>query len=163
MKDAERRADGSADCVALLGTSAGGAVAIVAAAHDKRIGALVSVASFADLPTIIAHQIPWLPAGWLNRGLAKAERIGNFDVHTTSPILQIRNVTCPTLIAHGEKDSSVPFEDGKRLYAAAACRKEFYVIPGANHATMFARRGKNLKKKIADFISQACSSKRADD
>jgi pimeloyl-ACP methyl ester carboxylesterase len=149
------REDGSAGHVAVLGASAGAAVAISAAARDTRIEALVSIASFADLVRIARRQAWWLPRFWQNRALRKAERIGGFGGRQTSPVRYITKVTCPTLIVHGEIDKTIPLDHAKELYEAACCRKELHVIPGANHATMFSRGGEKLTAKIASFIRQS--------
>lgn len=153
----ERRGGGVGDRVAVLGVSAGGGVAVAAAARDRRIRALAEVACFADLRTMAARQAPWLPEWWLRRALAKAERLADFRVDEASPERQIRAVTCPTLIAHGTADGYVPFDDAKRLHAAAgSARKELYGIPGADHATMFRLGGDELRRRIAATVKEGC-------
>jgi uncharacterized protein len=151
----ERRKDGSADHVALLGASAGGAVAISAAARDRRIKALVAIASFADLGEMIERGTSWLPGFWRKRAIARAEHLGGFKVSGTSPLKNIALVKCPVLIAHGDADNHVPYDHAKRLLAAATAPKELHPIPGANHATMFAQGGEELRNKIADFARRA--------
>lgn len=146
------RGDGSGERVAVLGASAGGAVAIAAAARDGRIRALVSIAAFADLDRMAARRARWLPGFWVERALRKAERIGKFSVREASPVRNIARVECPTLIVHGDADQLVPFADGQTLYHVARGPKEFYPIAGADHASMFARGGDELVGRIATFI-----------
>ena len=82
----EARQDGSATDVTLIGISAGGAVAVSAAARDPRIKRLVTIVSFADLGETIQQQVPWLPEFWRIRAIQEAERIGQFKVKATSPV-----------------------------------------------------------------------------
>jgi uncharacterized protein len=147
-----KRSDGAGDRVAVLGASAGGAVAISAAAHDRRIRAVATIGCFADLRTAAAHQASWLPGFWLRRALAKAERLADFRLDEASPERLIREVRCPVLFAHGNADGYVPFENARRIYAAAGSpRKELFEIPGADHTTMFAKGGDQLRARIASL------------
>ncbi|MHC4201474.1 MAG: alpha/beta hydrolase [Planctomycetota bacterium] len=152
----EQRNDGSASNVVVMGASAGGAVAIAAAARDSRIKGLVSIASFADLSRTIRHQASWLPEFWLRRAMRKAERIGGFEIGRTSPVEDIRKVASPVLIVHGAEDTYVPYEDAEELYDGAAGEKELFAIPAADHATMFSRGGEQLTDRIYSFAERAC-------
>lgn len=148
----EGRDDGAGKRVALLGASAGGAVAIAAAARDRRVEALVSIASFADLEQIVAHRVRWLPRFWRKRALRKAERLGNFRVADTSPVHDIADVACPILIVHGDADATIPFDHAGQLHAAAGDRAELHVLSAASHATMFRKGGAALVQRIAAFV-----------
>lgn len=150
----EVRQDGSATDVTLIGISAGGAVAVSAAARDPRIKRLVTIASFADLGETIQQQVPWLPEFWRIRAIQEAERIGQFEVKATSPVHAIQTVKCPVLIIHGAEDTYIPLEDGKKLFESATSRKEFYAIVGGSHENMLQQGGQPLQKKIIDFASQ---------
>lgn len=157
-----QRKDRAGESVAILGASAGGVVAIHSAAHDRRIKALITIGAFADLERIAEHQASWLPSWWLRRTLRKAEVLGAFSVAETSPSEKIRAVVYPTLIAHGDADVFVPFEDGKALFSFAGVdHKVFYAIPGADHVRMFAD-GDALRKRIAELVREACASSSQD-
>jgi dipeptidyl aminopeptidase/acylaminoacyl peptidase len=151
----EGRGDGNGKQVAVLGASAGGAVAIAAAARDRRIKALVSIASFVDLEQVVEHRTPWLPGFWRARALRKAERLGSFRVMDVSPVRDIAAVGCPVLIVHGDADRTIPFDHARRLEAASAGRAELHVLVDASHATMFRAGGEALTETIAEFIRGA--------
>ena len=129
-------------------------MAICAAAREKRISSLVSIAAFADLERIVEHQASWLPDFWRRRALRKAEKLASFSTADASPLAAIPNVTCPVLIVHGDQDNYVPYADAKALYDRAPGKKDLYTIPGANHATMFSKGGKELLAKIASFLKE---------
>jgi uncharacterized protein len=105
--------------VVLLGESLGGAVAVDLAAHDGA-RALVLESTFSSLPDVAAYHYWFLPVHLLMRtrfdSLAK---IGHFH----GPLLQ----------AHGDADTIVPLEFGRKLFDAAHQPKQFLLIRGHDH------------------------------
>lgn len=138
--------------IAVIGISAGGAVAISSAAYDKRIQALITISAFADLKKTIVKQVPWLPSFWRKRAIARAEEIAKFSIEDISPIKQIAKVTCPILIVHGTLDKYIPFTNGEKLYDAAKGEKVFYAVEGGNHSTVLDKGGEELQNKIVKFV-----------
>ncbi|MGG6266627.1 alpha/beta hydrolase [Leptolyngbya sp. AN03gr2] len=149
----EARQDSSATDVTLIGISAGGAVAISAAAKDPRVKRVVSIAAFADLGETIRAQVPWLPGVWRNRAIQEAEQVAQFRVQDTSPINAIRNVRAPVLIVHGNDDRYIPLNNANQLFEAATTRKELYVIEEATHENMLQQGGQKLHQQIVKFIN----------
>jgi uncharacterized protein len=148
----EQHHKNSVDNIAVMGISAGGAVAISSAAYDKRIQALITISAFADLNKTIAKQVLWLPSFWRNRAIIKAESIAKFKIEETLPIKLIEKVSCPILIVHGTVDKYIPFTDGKKLFNVINGKKYFYAVEGGNHSTVLDKGGKELQNKIIDFI-----------
>ncbi|MDY6901443.1 MAG: alpha/beta hydrolase, partial [Cyanobacteriota bacterium] len=138
--------------IALMGISAGGAVAISSAAYDNRIQALITISAFADLNNTIAKQVPWLPSFWRKRAIANAEEIAKFNIAEISPINQIKKVNCPILIVHGTEDKYIPFVNGKKLYDAVKGEKSFYAVKGGNHSTVLDKGGEVLRNRIIEFV-----------
>jgi len=103
----------------LYGESLGGAVVVdLAAAKGAR--ALVLENTFSNLTEMAAHHYPWFPTKSL---------IGSrFD--STAKIKGYRG---PLLQVHGDADTIIPIELGRRLFAAANEPKEFVTIRGADH------------------------------
>jgi uncharacterized protein len=131
--------------VGLLGHSRGGAEAVLAAAEDPRVDALVTWAAVADIParwtaeqvatwraggTVqienarTGQRMPVGPAGWREL-TADPERL---DVLSAA-----RRVTIPWLIVHGDADAAVPVEEGRRLFEAAGDAAELLVVEGGDH------------------------------
>jgi hypothetical protein len=105
--------------IVLMGRSLGGAVAIDLAAKDGA-RALVVESTFTSAPDVAHAKVPWLPLRTLMRTeLNSIAKIGNYH----GPFLQ----------SHGTDDRLVPFEMGKRLFAAANEPKRFVTIPGGSH------------------------------
>jgi len=105
--------------IVLMGRSLGGAVAIDLAADGGARGLIVE-SSFTTLPEVAAAKVRWLPI----------RRLMRTELDSLSKIAAYRG---PLLISHGDADELIPFEQGERLYAAAAGRKQFVRIPGGGH------------------------------
>jgi uncharacterized protein len=105
--------------VVLLGESLGGAVAVDLAARDGA-RALVLESTFSSLADVAAHHYPFLPVR-----LAMRSR---FDAAA-----EIGGYRGPLLMAHGDADTIVPIQFGRRLFAAANEPKQFLVLPGHDH------------------------------
>jgi len=108
------------DELIIVGRSLGGGVA-VALAEQLGARALILQNTFASMTEVAASKSPWLPIRWMIRNrYPSAERIQAY----TGPLLQ----------CHGTADGIVPFEIGKRLFAAAPSQqKRFIEFPGAGH------------------------------
>lgn len=125
----------------LYGESLGGAVVVDLAAADGA-RALVLENTFSNLTDVAEHHYPWLPAKSLIRS--------RFD--STEKIKRYHG---PLLQAHGDADTIIPIELGRRLFAAANEPKEFVVIPGADHNDP---RGPEFYAALELFLSRLNSS-----
>jgi uncharacterized protein len=137
---------------ALVGVSAGGAVAAAAAAHDPRVTALVTVGAFADLEDTIRAQTPWLPGPWRARAIGRAQALAGFDVRDASParwVAQVAAAGTPVLVAHGTADAYIPYTNAERLGAGA----RLFPIAGAGHGDMVDVGGAALLSAIAETVS----------
>jgi dienelactone hydrolase len=131
--------------IGLLGHSRGGGASILHAAEDERVGALVTLAAIADIPSRwTAKQL----AAW-RRGddvLVENARTRQrmpiapeywVDVQQNRDRLDIAaaagRVTQPWLIIHGDADTSVPVEDAHTLFDAAGENAELMLLAGADH------------------------------
>ncbi len=102
---------------AILGVSAGGTVAISAAARDERIRKVVTIGTFADFGETIEAQTRWLPEGWRKRAVGRSEELANFKVAETSAKRWIAQVKVSVMIAHRTGDSYIPITNGEQLFA----------------------------------------------
>lgn len=135
---------GPAPRLGLLGHSRGGGGAILAAARDPRVAALVTWAAIARVDRYDAATV----AAWRRRGSLRVEnaRTGDVfalaadlldDIAANAAALDIlaaaRRLAVPTLVVHGEADESVPIAEGEALAAALGPRGRFLRVPGAGH------------------------------
>jgi len=119
--DSERARETPSGRIVCFGESLGSAVTIQLAT-DRPCAGVAVVAPFTTLADVARRH--YGPLGKL---------AGNqFDALTN-----VRRLTVPLLVAHGDRDEIVPFELGERLFAAAPEPKRFVRVPGAHHNDVF--------------------------
>lgn len=131
--------------VGLFGHSRGGGEAVLTAAEDPRVDALVTWAAIADIPgrwteeqvarwrrgedvlienARTGQQMPVGPEYWVDC-VAHHERL---DIRAAAA-----EVAVPWLIVHGDADETVPVDEGRTLFAAAGENAELMIVEGADH------------------------------
>lgn len=108
--------------IVIHGLSLGSGVA-VQLATSVAARALVLEAPYTAIVDVAAERYPYVPVHTLMRDqFLSREHIGR--------------VRMPILIAHGDRDSIIPFSHAERLYALAPEPKRFARMPGSDHATL---------------------------
>jgi pimeloyl-ACP methyl ester carboxylesterase len=134
-QDLQRVLDESrSENVVLIGHSLGGAVALQAAAVDRRVRAVVAASSFSDLRTIATERAPFVFVGSvLDAAFERVARDGRFTVDQVSPVAVAPAITVPVLLIHGELDAETPPAHSQRIYAALAGPKRLLILPNTGH------------------------------
>ena len=134
-QDLQRVLDQShSENVILIGHSLGAAVALQAAAVDRRVRAVVAASSFSDLRTIATERAPFVFVGsLLTAAFERAERDGKFTVDQVSPVRVAAAIRVPVLVIHGALDTETPPAHSQRVYAALAGPKRLLILPNASH------------------------------
>lgn len=104
------------DKIVVHGRSLGGAVAAWLAERVSP-AALILEATFTSVPDMGARLYPWLPVRLLCR-------------YRYNTIAHMGQIECPVLVAHSRDDELVPFEHGRKLFAAARDPKTFVELTG---------------------------------
>ena len=104
--------------IVLVGNSLGGAVAVDLAARDGARG-LVLENTFSSLADLTEWHFGRLARLLVADTLDSRSKIGGY----AGPLLQ----------SHGDADTVVPYELGRRLFDAAKEPKRFVEIPGGDH------------------------------
>lgn len=122
--------------IAYAGHSMGGAVGVLRTSRDARIRCLVSLAGMVHVHQFFLRHFAHLPPGapmldkpecpWSTALLADAARIG-------SVMPQAASVEVPWLLAHGDADELVPYQDSLDARAAAGGRPHLVTLPGIDH------------------------------
>jgi uncharacterized protein len=120
--------------VVVVGTSLGAAVALQAAAVDKRVSAVVAAEVFSDLESIARERAPFIFTDALIReALRVAGEQGQFDVTSVSPVRAAGMIDVPVLVVHGAADVDTKPEHSQRVYDALRGPKRLIIVPGAGH------------------------------
>lgn len=127
--------------IALMGFSGGGAVSIACAARRSGLAAVVSLSSPADFSRLMARED-------MGEFIAHARAIGIIrdpafppseeayyrEMLAASPLKVVGAVSpTPLLFIHGDEDDTVPVEEARRLFEAAAEPKEIFIVKGGGH------------------------------
>ena len=134
---------GDAKHLIIFGRSLGAAVAAeVASRFECR--ALILETPFVSIKEMAKTVFPLLPLGPL--------------LQTRYDILEkLAKVKAPILVLHGDRDDVVPYEQGRKVFAAAPEPKQFYTIRGANHNDTYAVGGDAYFQRLSEFIETANS------
>lgn len=136
--------------IILFGESLGGGVATQLAgdlsAADTPPGGLILRATFSSLADAGGYHFSWLPVR-----LLLVDRFASTE--------RIPQVTCPVLVVHGKRDTTVPWELGKKLFDAAPERssngktKRMITLPEADHNDILETEGPAYQKAVRDFLN----------
>lgn len=133
------RPDMKGQKIVYYGQSLGAAVAVELARNATPNG-LILEAPFLSVQAMAKAAMPYLPIGAL--------MTTKYDSRS-----KIADIHAPLLILHGNQDEIVPYEQGKRLFAAAHEPKSFYTIPGSHHNDTYAVGGEAYFHAIRDFLA----------
>ncbi|MGE3180678.1 MAG: alpha/beta hydrolase [Phycisphaerae bacterium] len=154
--------------IGLIGISRGACAAILGAAEAESVKAIVADGAFSTDTTIeffmkrwayifarlrfVYENHPpifWRFLRWTMMHFAKKEFKCAFpSVRKTLRKMNPR----PILFIHGEKDSYLPVEQSRRLYALAAQPKYLWVVPGARHNQAAVVQAANYGRITTDFF-----------
>lgn len=115
--------DTAADDIVVYGESIGTGVAVEMATRFE-IGALILESPFTSTVDIAKRTYFFMPVGLLMRD--------QFKSHD-----KIKNVKCPVLFLHGQKDTLIPIAFGRRLFEAATGEKYFVEFEEAGHNDIY--------------------------
>jgi pimeloyl-ACP methyl ester carboxylesterase len=149
------------DRIGLVGHSMGGIGAILAAADEPMIEAVVAVSTPADpyrltrltfrladlpFPDPVAYPLAWLtarvyarPRGHRVADLSAAHAVGRVDV--------------PLLLVHGSADDIVPPDHLDRLARLAPDGAESYIVEGGGHSWLYEDPG--FRRTVASFLARS--------
>ena len=143
--------------LALGGKSMGAVAAILEAADDPRVKALVLDSAYADLtatvdrvisgyhvPAVLVRPMLLAVAGWR----------ANYDPSHVRPAESIRRVKAPMLILQGDHDRLVPPSDAAALKAAAGGPVTLVSMKGIDHNS---QRPEEIADRVAAFLRSTLS------
>lgn len=155
--------------VGVFGYSYGGAVALELAARDPRVGAVVTVSTFATLRSVVDDYAKRLFAGadrvipeaWTQGAVDEAGDLGDFDPDRASPLRAVRRLRAPLLLFHGTRDERIPFRHALELRRAARVPAELVPVPGATHGSILSDPNGSLVRRALGWYARWLGTQRA--
>lgn len=127
--------------IVIHGESLGAAPAIELAGRVP-CGRLVIQSAFTSVAEMSGRVIPLIPVGWMMR-------------HRYDNLAKVPTLTMPKLHIHAREDEVIPFDQGRRLFEAAAAPKEFYIVEGAGHNDLPWVEGERYEARWRAFLGAA--------
>lgn len=153
----ERRG-GAGQWIGVVGFSMGAATAILAAADEPRIRAVVADSCFADFRELLEEALPrysGLPSPLTPAILLMSRLLLGVDVEALRPERQVGRLSPrPLLVIHGEADDTVPLAHARRL-AAACPAASLWVVAAANHSRAFKAQPEEYLRRIEETFARA--------
>jgi dipeptidyl aminopeptidase/acylaminoacyl peptidase len=141
--------------VGIFGSSMGGTVAVLFAGQEKTVAALATLAAplhpekFRDKLLTPEEARQWRARGYI----VYHDRRLNISLLDDAEQLDVpkaaRGISCPALVIHGDRDDTVPVEEGRELFAALAGPKRLCIIEGSDHRLTDPA---HLQKALAESI-----------
>jgi uncharacterized protein len=125
----------------IFGHSLGGAVAIDLASKVEDERGTIVEGTFTSIPDV-ASSMKW---GWLPVGPLITQRFES--------IAKVSKLGSPLLVVHGDSDSLITSELGRKLYEAAQGRKRFVLVEGGSHFSTMAMGAAKYREALADLFS----------
>jgi dienelactone hydrolase len=147
-----------ATSVGVFGFSLGGAVAMLTAAEDPRIKAIVAYAPFADLRVLGQEVYRWM---WVARYpfveamLLWSRVLFGADISRPTPAEAASRLAVPILLVHSRRDEQISFRHAERLRTALANnpKAEFDFMDRGRHGEMPV----GFEGKLRGFFRRALS------
>lgn len=144
------------EILGLHGESMGGATVLLEG-HNKDIDFVIADCSFSTLKkqtqdVIKKLHIPtWIiyPSDLFSRLIYKT------SILRTNPINNIKNITCPILMIHGDADTYIPIYHFDLMRNKLKKTDSVYICKGAEHAMSYETNPEIYNNKIEAFLSKS--------
>ncbi len=125
----------------IFGHSLGGAIAIDLASQVQDEAGTIVEGTFTSIPDV-ASTFKW---GWLPVGPLITQRFES--------VRKVARIGSPLLVVHGDADSLIKPELGRKLYDAATGRKAFVLVEGGSHHSTNSVGQAQYRQALAELFS----------
>ena len=154
----ERRGAVSGE-VGLLGFSMGAATAVLSAAEEPGIGAVVADSPYAVASELLAQETArrspfpaWLTPAFIPAVKLLANWRYGIDIDALAPEREVARLGYPVLVIHGDADARIPVGHGVRVADAGPPGSELWRVPGVEHVEAFEASPAEYVKRVAEYL-----------
>jgi dienelactone hydrolase len=147
--------------IGIIGFSMGAAIAILVAADDDRVRAVVADSPFATINDVLVHahrryRLPVAVTVSLT-DLVTRVRYG-YGFNAVRPISVVDRVAPrPLLLIHGSADGLIPVAHAHRLHAAAGPSSRLWIVDDVPHCGAYFRDRDEYVTRVGSFFQHALS------
>ena len=142
----------------LLGFSLGAGVAILVAAQEPRISAVVSDSGFLDyLMDLNKLSIgPFHLPSWFGIVVALTGRLFfKADFSNVRPVQVVEGIEQPIFFIHGEDDPIISALETQQLHAISANQEDrVWIVKGGEHVNVYRKRPEEYISRVVSFFRQ---------
>jgi dipeptidyl aminopeptidase/acylaminoacyl peptidase len=145
--------------VCIMGASYGGYAALWGAVRNPDIyRCSISFAGVTDIRAMLRYdRSNWVARRYYRDWRERLKGPEDFDLDKVSPLEQAAKIRTPVLIAHGDKDGTVPLSQSKRLHEAlqkAGIKHDYVVYPGEGHGFGKVENSVDFLKRVDAFLAK---------
>jgi len=149
-----RRSGVPSSRVVLFGQSMGAATSLLAASQED-VGAVVSIAAYADAYDMVRSFFSGLPTDLFPRLMVSAvQRRAGFDLREIRPVDAVPQIRVPILYVHGQADRLTSPEHTERLAAETVVPHEMLLIPEMDHTQPSRFLGDPFMQRVLTFLDE---------
>lgn len=130
-----------ADQIVIYGESLGGAIALELAIQQPEAAGLIMQSSFTSMREAVQQ-----------RALAQLLPVNQILTERFESLNKVETLQIPVLFLHGERDSVVPSRMSQRLYRRAPNPKQLFLIPEADHVSIYQPGAASYLAEIQSFV-----------
>jgi fermentation-respiration switch protein FrsA (DUF1100 family) len=145
--------------IAVLGTSLGGAAALLGDRGPLPADALILQAVYPDLRRAISNRIAarlGRPAAWALEPLLSFQSLPRLGVPPSrlSPLRALRRYRGPVLVIGGLDDAYTPPDETRELFGQASGPRALWLVPGKDHAAMGDLADEAYRGRLRRFLER---------
>ena len=151
--------------IGLVGFSMGAATAILAAAQEPAIGALVADSPYAKASELIAHEAArktvfpgWLTPIFVPTSVVMADWFYGIDLGSLVPEDAVVDLPYPILVIHGTADQRIPYHQGQRVQQGADAGSSIWLVPDVDHVDAFATDPEEYVERVIAYLDERFGS-----
>ena len=145
--------------IGLVGFSMGAATAVLAAAQEPAIGALVADSPYAKASDLVAYEaarqtvLPrWITPIFVPTAVQMANWFYGIDLGSLVPEAAVVDLPYPILVIHETGDRRIPYQQGQRVHQGAPAGSSIWLVPDVDHVDAFATYPEEYVERVAAYL-----------
>ena len=143
----------------LVGYSMGAATAVLSAAAEPGIGAVVADSPYAVVSELLAQETArrspfpvWLTPAFIPAVKLLVNWRYGIYVGALVPEREVARLGYPVLVIHGDADARIPVRHGVRVADAGPPGSELWRVPGVEHLEAFEASPAEYVKRVTEYL-----------